>query len=146
MDIQQSRLMQQFLIDAGLGTSVASASDWPVYATFLPDEGNIDDDAVVCYDTAGKTNGRILATGEHVEHPGFQVLVRSANRSEGWTKAKAIANAIDAVFKTVVTVAGADYTLQNLSRTGHVLDVGSEPEGRHRKFHSINGLMTVSKN
>ncbi|MCP4566477.1 MAG: hypothetical protein GY841_02720 [FCB group bacterium] len=146
MDIEQSRLVQKFLIDAGLGTSVQGGNAWPVYATFLPDSDDINDDAIVCYDTAGRTDGRVIDTGEHIEHPGFQIMVRSRNRSAGRAKANDIANVIDAVFRTEVTVDGSTYTLQNLSRTGQILDIGAEPEGRGRKFHSVNGVMTASKN
>lgn len=113
--------------------------DWPVYISFLPAEG---DNAIVTYDTAGMLDGRIMGTGEQVEHPGVQVRVRGLDYAATFRKVQEIAEALDTAGGSVV-VLEVSYRIQNISRTGSIMPMGIESEDRPRFHFSINMILTL---
>lgn len=132
-----SDIIRQLLINLGHATALGA---WPIYTSFLPDE---PDNAIAVFDTAGKFDGRIMSTGEQVEHPGIQVRVRGLVYPTTWEKAQTIAEALDSQNQITIAISSEDvYALQNVSRSGPVLPAGVD-EDRRRYHFTINATVTV---
>lgn len=134
-----SDICRQLLLDLSLGTD--GSSEWPVFVGILPDQ---PDNAISCYDTAGIMNGRIMRTGEQVEHPGLQIMVRSPDYLSAINKANAIALALDQQSDVVVQMeSNRFYRIQNISRAGAILPLGLNEDDRRRYHFSINAVLTI---
>lgn len=133
-------IIRQLLIDLGLGAAVG---DWTTYVSFLPSD---PEKALCVYDTVGRIDGRLMQTGEQIEHPGIQIRVRGADYVTTWEKAKAIALALDAVNQNLVSISSDEtYTINNVSRSGPVIPLGMEVEGTARHYHfTINAVLTIT--
>ena len=136
-------LVYQLLVDLQLGSAGVGSEDWPVFVSFLPD---VPDESICVYDTAGRLDGRLMLTGEQVEHPGIQIRVRGKDYSDTHKKAQAIAVELDSQKRKLVELeSGEFFTLINFSRTGSILSLGMEQEGDRRRFHfTINAVLTYS--
>jgi hypothetical protein len=134
-------MIRQLLLDLGL-TNITGR--WTTYVGFLPES---PDDAVCVYDTAGKPDGRLMATGEQVVHEGIQVRVRGVSYPDVWAKSKEIATGLDVVGRILIALSSTEaYTLANVSRTGDIISVGVEEEGGRRRHHfTVNAIVTIEK-
>lgn len=131
-------IVRQLLFDNGLGSA---ASAWPIFVGFFPEKPN---SAMCIYDTAGLPDGRMMRTGEKIEHPAIMVEVRSVSYKEGWRKAKAIADCFDSQERTAVSVESGDsYLIANISRPGTILHLGVDPADKERRHSfTVNVLLT----
>lgn len=105
------------------------------------------DDTTAVFDTAGRLDGRLMETGEVIEHGGIQIQVRGKDYLSTYERAKTIALFLDAVKKETVAI-GSDeaYTLWNVSRTGAIIPVGIETvDDRRRHLFTLNYVLTVSQ-
>jgi hypothetical protein len=140
-----AQVIRRLLIQLALAPDNQTAQ-WAPFTAFLPDE---PDTAMAVYDTAGTTNGRIMRTGEKIEHPGVQIRFRSSNYPVAWEKAKAVRDALDALpVGTVVAMVPTSekWILQNVSRTGAILNAGIEEQGDRKRFNlTINAILTMRK-
>lgn len=138
-----SDIIRKMLVDAGLGTEPSAAGAWPVYGISEPSE---PDNVITVYDTAGRDRGRTF-DGERQEQNGFQIRVRASSHVEGYARARALAMALDALYRVTVTVtdgpAPATYLVHSMNRTGDVLVVGKEIPITHRHLFTINGMTTI---
>lgn len=137
-----SEVIYQLLIDLGLGVADVSGT-WPVFISFMPDE---PDEAIGVFDVVGRMDGRIQSTGEQIDHPGIQIRVRGKDYASTWTKANAIALAMDEQKRTEVEVeSGVFYLLHNFSRLGSIVPLGiDELGGRRRHSFTVNAVLTLS--
>ncbi len=135
-------IVRQRITDVGLGEE--SSGDWEVFVSNIPDQ---PDRAICVYDTLGRFDGRIMRTGEKIEHPGIMVLVRGSIYPETYDRAKAIALALDqtAPFTTVELSSSDVYLIQNISRTGALHPLGFMEDDRRRYHFSINAVLTYRK-
>lgn len=134
-------VIQQLLIDLEQGTAVADAGAWPVYASRMPDT---PDSCICVRDTGGTKQGRMMVDGEVQEFPGVQVMVRCASPVAGWTKARAVAVAIDEeVDLPSVTIGSSVYLVYNVSRSSGPLALGKDAPNSKRNLFSINALVTL---
>ena len=131
-------IIRQLLIDL----SLADTSDgWEVFVGFFPDE---PDKALCVYDTAGVLDGRIMATGEVIEHPGIQIRVRAKSYTEVWGKITEVVRALDGVNKVSIVFSEEEaYTVHNVSRSGAILPMGLDEVG-NRRLHNFAANMTVT--
>lgn len=137
-----AEVLRALLIADGLCPS-NQVSAFACFVSSMPDEP----DAVVCtYDSDGRLDGRLMRTGEVIEHPRVVIQVRSATFTAGWQKMEAIRALIDSVKRREVTVQVATYLVQNISRTSTILALGQE-EGttKRREYFSLNVLMTLQE-
>jgi len=132
-------VIRQLLLDLDLGTD---EGDWTVFVSFLPD---VPDIALCVYDTSGKMDGRIMKTGEQIEHPGIQIMVRGTDHPTTWQKAKDITDSLDQVRRSLVALdSESSYILHNVSRSGAIVPLGVETEGsKRRHLFSINATVTI---
>lgn len=140
-----AQVIRRLLIQLTLAPDSLTAV-WAPFTAFLPDA---PDTAMVVYDTAGTQDGRIMRTGEKIEHPGIQIRFRSSNYPAAWEKAKAVADALDALpVGTIVAMVPTSETwrVQNVSRTGAILTAGIEEEGDRKRHNlTINAILTMRK-
>lgn len=117
---------------------------YQLFYSYLPDD---PDNAIAIFDTAGRLDGRMMRTGEQIEHYGIQITIRGRNYVEAWRLANSIATYLDAVKKETVVIPGGDtYILHNVSRSGAVIPVGIETVNtRLRRIFSINMTVTLSR-
>lgn len=135
-----SKIVQQLLVDLGLGTLPSADGDWPVHVEDEPDE---PDDCVTVRTTAGVSGPPLMPTGELSGSFGFQVTVRAAARPAGWLKADAIQTGLaESVRLTAVTLSGAGYRVWQVT-PGDVLPVGTDEGGRRHVF-TINCTATIN--
>lgn len=141
MNHTPAQIVRQLLQDADI---IDSSGTWPSYVSFFPDLGN---EAVCFYDTPGDQDGRMMKTGERIEHDGVQIQVRGRSYNEAWQKANEIALALDAQSKVDVELDSSNtYTLHNLSRSETILPMGVDPnDDHHRHYFAINLNTTIQK-
>lgn len=133
-----AKVTRDLLIQAGLGSD--GGTSWPVFATSEPDA---PDNAITVYNAAGRGQGTTAPDGEVQESHGVQVRVRCATEETGYAKARAIAVALDAVANALITIAGTQYMVQLIDRSGDVLSLGKDPSSSRRLF-TLNALVTLT--
>lgn len=134
-----SSIIRQLLLDLSLAGETNGS--WPIFIAMLPDQPN---NSLGVYDTSGKIDGRMMRTGEQIEHPGCQILVRANDYEEGMSKAKAIASALDSQMNQIVELASDRvYKIVSISRPAPILPLGIGDDDRQRFHFSINALLTV---
>jgi hypothetical protein len=131
----------QLLVALGLGTDPTAGGAWPVYVSDEPDS---PDSCLTVFDTSARDRGRLMATGQRVEMHGFQVRVRSTTHPVGYTKARAVAVALDEdVYQTAVTLGGHVYMVHSVSRSSDVIPLGKELPRSERSIFTINATGTI---
>lgn len=135
-------VVRRLLIDLGLGTN--GGASWPVFTDAEP---NVPDNCITVRDTQGRDGGRDMVTAERAEHHGIQIRVRAGTQSAGYTKARAIAVALDSsVYQEMVVVAagaGGAYKVHAITRTTDVIALGKEVPTAKRSLFTINALISV---
>lgn len=144
MSAPPSDIVRQLLLDDSLAGDVGES--WPVYVGSLPDQ---PDNAIAVFDTAGTQEGRIMASGEKIIHPGIMVVVRNQDYIAGMSKTVAIARALDGVrgrfVQTVVDGNTEDWKILNISRQGDVNPLGIGDDDRQRYHFSVNAITTIKE-
>ena len=135
-----SRIIHQLIVDLGLAEETDGS--WPIYTSFLADKPH---EAICVYETGGLPDGRMMRTGEKIEHKGIQIQVRGRVFPDTQQKAVAIAEALDTQGNILIAVGDSDaYLIHNISRPGTILYMGiDEKEDRRRHYFSINALVTI---
>lgn len=138
-----AEMIQQLLIDMLLAADIDVPTDWPVYIGLAPAK---PDNLIVCYDTAGEDQGRIMSTGERIVKPGVQIRVRGRAYDEAYRKAKWISLSL-ASLRNVQVIVGEDkaYTITSISQPGDILPMGLVTEGDRNNFNfTINILLSLA--
>lgn len=141
-------IIQQLLIDLGLGTDPGDDDDWPVYAYRAPDT---PDEMISVHNTTGIHQGRLQINGEVVERYGFNIAIRDNVPETGYEKARAIAVALDesvnlrtVTITEVVGTATQAYTVYSISRASGPIDAGREPTSGRNLF-TINATVALKQ-
>jgi len=135
-------VIYQILINNAIGVASADSGSWPIYVAFAPAQP----DSLICvHDTAGMPDGRLMRTGERIEHPGIMIYIRGQVYPTTWDKAKEIALLLDSVVRLSVAIDSNDaYLVHNISRTGTINPLGVEEEGdRRRHQFTVNAIVTI---
>lgn len=149
---EPSEVIQQLLADMGVGIipdgiNQPVAGSWPIYHNQIVDH---PDEIIVVHGTQGTDEGRYQPTGERLEHPGIQVLVRSKDAQVGYQKAEDIATKLDrnvnnAVTTIVDSLGSTQYLVYAVGRTGNVIPVGTENPKSWRKVFTVNAICTIDR-
>jgi len=117
---------------------------WSSFVSFLPDA---PDKAICLYDTTGTDNGRLMSTGERIQHPGIQIALRSLSYEEGYQKAQSLAVLLDGVRNNSIAVSSDEiYSLHNVTRSGTINMLGIEiVNDRRRHQFTINAVLTLTE-
>jgi len=116
------------------------AGDWPIYVSSLPASPDL---AASIYDLPGVPDGRIMTTGERIEHPRIQIKLRALTYPVGWTKLKDVEAALNSILRSEIAIVGDQtYSIQS-ARTGNPFHIGYEPKNR-RPLFTINSRLTIN--
>jgi hypothetical protein len=121
---------------------VSNIGSFPCFVAYMPDE---PDNLMVVYDTTGELDGRIMSTGEVVEHPGIQVAVRAKDYPTGYDKSLQICKAFEEVKNFPVAISSTEaYVVSNITRRSGIISLGIDENDRKRRhYFSINFIMTI---
>jgi len=134
-------IVRHLLVDQSLGTLPSASGSWPIAAF---EELSTPDDTITLYDTDPRMLGRVQPTGRQIEHHGFQVRIRSTSKPSGFTKARAIAIAMDEdISLDEVTISGSVYLVHSIGRVSGVLYLGKEKPNSHRSLFTINATVVL---
>ena len=136
------------LISAGYGTNPSVAGAWPIHIANLADD---PDNIISIRDTTGRIQAHLQIGGEMVERPGIQIMVRSSKKKEATIKINDIANYLDGLSNTSLTITDPDsdesnYTIHDFSRTSGIIYAGYEKPASRRKLFTTNGTMCLTLN
>lgn len=136
-------VIRQMLVDLGFANDGPGAG-WHAYTGFFP---NDPVSAFCVYDLQGRKDGRLMKTGEQINHPGIQIMFRGKDYLTTRDHTDAVALALDAQRKTTVAVESTGvYIVHNVSRTGDIMSLGMEAEGDSRRFlFTINAVLTIEE-
>ena len=134
-------IIRQLLTDLGQGTLPSATTDWPIY---FSQEPNSPDEVITIYDTTGIKNGRTMVDGEVHEHHGFQVRIRAGQYATGFTKARAIAIAMDeSVRNTTVTLDASTYKVYSITRVSGPLSIGTDVPTSKNDLFTTNAVAAI---
>jgi len=141
-DHSPAQVIAKLLFDQGVFDAPPS-DEWPLYVGHLPGDKTVRQAASIV-DTAAQMEGRILATGEVIEHPGLQIRTRSSSHPSAYQKVVQAAEALSGVNRIGVRMEdGTWYTVHAASRFSSILAMGLEEETRLWNF-SVNYTITIS--
>lgn len=139
MEHSPAHVLGTYLVAQNLLDLPATGAAWPHWVNFKPENPH---QAVVFYNTRGKMDGRLMRSGQTVEHPGIQTLVRAADDPTAFAKIQALAVAMDGIKNSLVVVDGVTYTIEAMTRTSGFFAVGQE-QGNTRRLYSTNHTITL---
>src|SRR6185436_10934890 len=122
-------IIRHYMKAIGICTLPEDNLDWPGYVDFLTGKSP---NAILFTDTNGRRDGRFMRTGETIEHPGLQVLVRSNDQQVAWQRADLISKIFDATAKQIVTIQNTsdptaqNYVISSISRRGSIIPLSTE--------------------
>lgn len=143
-----AEILRQALIDLGVATDQEDERAWPIFYALLPEGVGVN--LMTVHNTQGTLDGRLMDDGDYVEHPGFQIRLRTRYHRDGWLKAQAVWNALAGIRRQPVTLpdpeteADVDYVIQSVTLTAPVAPMGQDPDHERRENFSINGRMTLN--
>lgn len=112
---------------------------WPVFTK----EPDAPDNCITVRTTVGTDDARIL-TGDVDARFGFQIRVRSTTEDVGWTKMKAIRDALQTVLQETVIIDGTYYLVHAIVRIGQILPLGKQ-SGTKRDLFTLNAQLSVKQ-
>lgn len=137
-----AEILRHLLVDLNLGSMPVDNDEWPVATSAEP---NLPDNVVTTYDTAGRTDGRIMFTGEYEEYHGVQIRVRAKNHTEGWLKIRRITLTLDQLVNNyLLSIGNALYMIDSIHRASLVSGVGKEPNTKRQLF-TLNVLVRITR-
>lgn len=138
-----AEIVQQLIVDYGLGILGGEEGAWPVYSGMMPDGETDPSEVIAVFGTDGKLEGREHVEQEMEEKYGVQVRTRSKDTGNGYVKCKAISDMFDTKVYRREVVMGTDvYLIQSILRTSMVIDMGADPVSRRRNW-SVNAIVTM---
>lgn len=117
-------ILRYCMINMGACTLPTDEEDWPGYVNVLPESNR--DNLVLFTDTTGISDGRHMRTGQTIEHPGTQILVRSDRQTDAWKTCNYISNAMDAVYRQWVIIDSNAYLLLAITRRTSITPLNTE--------------------
>ena len=135
-------LIQSLLVAESQG-SQPPQTPWPVYINRTPDGALVARELITVYDTEPRQDGRLMV-GVRIEHPGFQIRVRSLDYATGFRKISNIAFVLDKVRRRSVGGNSASYLIHAITRTSGPIPLGSDDEGR--ESFTLNATATITEN
>jgi Bacteriophage minor capsid protein len=134
-----AQILRRVLVAQGHGAD-PPAGPWPAYCPLEPDK---PDNCLTVQGTAGTDHGRTMIDGERQEFHGVQLRVRASDPLTGYTKARALAVALDTLSRVAVTLSTTAYLLHAVTRTSDVLELSTDTPRTKRHLYTINARFTV---
>ena len=117
---------------------------WPLFVGHMPedDKSGLPIEVGAIYDTIGVPDGRLMETGEHIFHEGFQVKVRSRNYTAAHSRLKALTNFLQTIKNEAVITTEGSFTILNISQSTSIVSLG-QGDVRRRTELTANFLITL---
>lgn len=137
-----AEILRAYLVAAGLAQLPTSPN--PTWPAFVGNFAPTPDQAMCVYDTSGRLEGRIQATGETIEKTGWQVRARAVAYQTGWQKLDLIRTNFVTVQRDIVNIGVKSYLVHAITITSPIISLGQE-EGKTRTSFTLNGLLTITE-
>lgn len=141
-----AHILSTLLIADGLAGDPSKSELWPAFVNFLPNDLGPSSKQLSCYDTQGIRDGRILRTGEVIEHPGVQIRFRASQSHEAYSKAGDVALHLDALHRREIQLDSVSYLIINFSRQSPIVNMGTSREEKSFSNLTINYTLTIKEN
>lgn len=123
MNHSTADILRYYCVNAGVVTLPTDESDWPAFTNVLNEQ---TDELALFSDTMARIDGRYHRTGQSINHPGCQIIVRSLDQQAAWRKIAAIAKIFDATKRQQITIEGTIYLIEAVSRRGDPISLATE--------------------
>jgi len=110
-----------------------------VFVGSLPD---VDDNAVVLIDTAGRQSNRILENGKNIWQYGLQIKLRFSDYKAGWLYLHNVVEYLSSIHLRFVTIDSETYVIDGFSQTSPVFALGQDQ--KRRETFSANLLVSFA--
>jgi hypothetical protein len=137
-----AHILYRHLVACEVVSAPDAGRDWPATYTSMPDA---PDNVVCIYNTTGRHDGRLMGTGEVIEHPAIMCKVRAGRDADAYARASLIADILDKIKQAAVAIDGKNYTIESVSRPTPIIQLGQE-EGGRRFAYTVNAYLTVREN
>lgn len=137
-----AQIIQQMMIDLGVGTDGSLNNAWPIFSTEEPDD---PDNCITVYDTTGSDDGRSMVDGKSMQHHGIQVRVRSYDHQTGYVKAREIRSAFEGVLNKQTSLETNLYLVECINKIGDVLCLGQDVPASKRRVFTLNVVTPITK-
>ena len=146
LEISPALILSEYIINTlGLMTNPTASGLWPLYTSYLPDSDDVESNAGAIIGKEGFLDGRLMKTGEVINHPGLQLKIRSLTNEIGYVKIESIGLGLDQVAGNNIIIDGSTFEILNIKKVTDIISLGLE-EGTNRKYIStIDFLMTLKK-
>lgn len=138
-----AQIIAKILQESGVGSDV-KGEDWFVYVSSLPHGEGVPLRALAVTDTIGRTDGRVMTTGEVIEHPGIQIRVRGLDYDETHAKIREAQSVMDGLLNRVVAFPGGETRIVHAASRSSTLGVMGWDETGQAYHLSINYTVTVN--
>ena len=133
-----AKIVQQLLINNGLGTAPVAGDAWPVYVSSEPD---LPDQVITVSNGVDQIVGFSQPDRQCEEFHGIQIRVRGLNNSDTHTKIHEIAIALDQdIYRQEVVIDSSTYCVHSINRTSGPFDLGKNVPNSRRSLFTVNGL------
>jgi len=137
-----AQIIQQMMIDLGVGTDGSLNNAWPIFSTEEPDD---PDNCITVYDTTGSDDGRSMVDGKSMQHHGIQVRIRSYDHQTGYVKAREIRSAFEGVLNKQTSIETNLYLVECINKIGDVLCLGQDVPASKRRVFTLNVVTPITK-
>jgi hypothetical protein len=142
-----AQILVRLAIVSNIAQSPVGGAAWPITYAQMPDN---PDNYLTIYDTSPVKDGRLMVSGEVIEHLGVSLRIRGWPHNTGYSKALQFQQHWDGVRNATVNlpaepnIPATSYLVQNITRVGGILPLGQEP-GKTRLIWTLNGLVTLKR-
>lgn len=149
-------VVKALLIGFGVGSQPIAYAQWPILVDMEPDE---PDNCITVIGTDGVMDGRLMPTGEQLEHFGIMLRVRAATTTGtghtlhafqvAFNKIKSIVEILDkTVVRTTLALTDiaqgdADYMIHCANRTSSIMNLGRQRGSKERYVFTVNYLFSI---
>lgn len=137
-----ANIIRWLLIAAGQLTQPSVRGSWPCFVSAEPDQ---PDSCVTVYNNGtGLLQGTTNTDNEIQEHYGIQVRVRADDPDTCYTKMRLLTIYMDQnVLVSGVTIGSHSYTVNALTRSGTIMDLGKDVSSSRRNIMTVNYTASI---
>ena len=138
-----SLITRSFLVNNSIFTLPSAVGDWPLYISGLPDGDNIEDNAGAVYDVAPNLDGRLMTSGDVVQHYGISFTIRCTTYEAGWQKCLSILTLLVATAQSDISLGANDYLIEAFSVMSGIVYLGVETGTKRRYLFELTFTVTM---
>lgn len=136
-------IIQQVLIDIGVGTNPPDGAQWPVFAPTEPDS---PDNCLTVQEYTGIETGNDALSGQVYVHYGIQVRIRAEDPTIGSIKAHAIFKAINEDVNAHAVSLGSNlYCVDSMTTAGTVNHLGLFRPEMRLELYTVNATTDIRR-